>query len=178
MSERNSALTRCAFVCVQSIADAEGSWEIAYPVNVIQFLCLIYHSYTQDPMWHCPDFLKTLAMVAFHSGPPKVRAFKPTQTLQIRDGLLGEKNRFEGYYELKRIAVCFHRELLKVFCLLMVQPLLKGKAVLIPLLSHSYHTLPRSMCGILCKFSSWTVFSTSQQPNKGIHLSCFLRSLL
>ncbi|KAK2523488.1 Wdfy4 [Columba guinea] len=53
------------------IADAEGSWEIAYPVNVIQFLCLIYHSYTQDPMWHCPDFLKTLAMVAFHSGPPK-----------------------------------------------------------------------------------------------------------
>ncbi|XP_027504006.1 WD repeat- and FYVE domain-containing protein 4 [Corapipo altera] len=53
------------------IADAEASWEIAYPGNVIQFLCLIYHSYTQDPVWHCPDFLKTLAMVAFHSGPPK-----------------------------------------------------------------------------------------------------------
>ncbi|XP_071420399.1 WD repeat- and FYVE domain-containing protein 4 isoform X5 [Pithys albifrons albifrons] len=52
-------------------ADAEASWEIAYPGNVIQFLGLIYHSYTQDPMWHCPDFLKTLAMVAFHSGPPK-----------------------------------------------------------------------------------------------------------
>ncbi|XP_072726966.1 WD repeat- and FYVE domain-containing protein 4 [Ciconia boyciana] len=53
------------------IADAEASWEIAYPGNVIQFLCLTYHSYTQDPVWHCPDFLKTLAMVAFHSGPPK-----------------------------------------------------------------------------------------------------------
>uniref|UniRef100_A0A8C0ERL9 DUF4704 domain-containing protein n=1 Tax=Bubo bubo TaxID=30461 RepID=A0A8C0ERL9_BUBBB len=53
------------------VADAEASWEIAYPGNVIQFLCLTYHSYTQDPMWHCPDFLKTLAMVAFHSGPPK-----------------------------------------------------------------------------------------------------------
>uniref|UniRef100_A0A8D0EIG0 DUF4704 domain-containing protein n=1 Tax=Strix occidentalis caurina TaxID=311401 RepID=A0A8D0EIG0_STROC len=53
------------------VADAEASWEIAYPGNVIQFLCLIYHSYTQDPMWHCSDFLKTLAMVAFHSGPPK-----------------------------------------------------------------------------------------------------------
>ncbi|XP_055577181.1 WD repeat- and FYVE domain-containing protein 4 isoform X4 [Falco biarmicus] len=53
------------------IADAEASWEIAYPGNVVQFLCLIYHSYTQDPVWHCPDFLKTLAMVAFHSGPPK-----------------------------------------------------------------------------------------------------------
>ncbi|XP_026707231.1 WD repeat- and FYVE domain-containing protein 4 [Athene cunicularia] len=53
------------------VADTKTSWEIAYPENVIQFLYLIYHSYTQDPMWHCPDFLKTLAMVAFHSGPPK-----------------------------------------------------------------------------------------------------------
>uniref|UniRef100_A0A8B9TDS4 DUF4704 domain-containing protein n=1 Tax=Anas platyrhynchos TaxID=8839 RepID=A0A8B9TDS4_ANAPL len=53
------------------IADAEASWEINYPGNVIQFLCLIYHSYTQDPVWHCPEFLKTLAMVAFHSGAPK-----------------------------------------------------------------------------------------------------------
>ncbi|XP_051474966.1 WD repeat- and FYVE domain-containing protein 4 [Apus apus] len=53
------------------IADAEASWEMAYPGNVIQFLCLVYHSYTQDPMWHCPEFLKTLAMVAFHSGPHK-----------------------------------------------------------------------------------------------------------
>ncbi|XP_035753252.1 WD repeat- and FYVE domain-containing protein 4 [Egretta garzetta] len=53
------------------IADAEASWEIAYPGNVIQFLCLIYHCYAQDPVWHCPDFLKTLAMVAFYSGPPK-----------------------------------------------------------------------------------------------------------
>ncbi|XP_009571027.1 PREDICTED: WD repeat- and FYVE domain-containing protein 4-like, partial [Fulmarus glacialis] len=53
------------------IADAEASWEIAYPGNVIQFLSLIYHNYTQDPVWHYPDFLKALAMVAFHSGPPK-----------------------------------------------------------------------------------------------------------
>lgn len=67
----NAALTRCTFVCVQPIADAEASWEINYPGNVIQFLCLIYHSYTQDPVWHCPEFLKTLAMVAFHSGAPK-----------------------------------------------------------------------------------------------------------
>ncbi|XP_068022264.1 WD repeat- and FYVE domain-containing protein 4 [Melanerpes formicivorus] len=55
----------------QPIADADASWKIAYPGNVIQFLRLIYHSYTQDSMWHCPDFLKTLAIVAFHSGPPK-----------------------------------------------------------------------------------------------------------
>ncbi|XP_069720218.1 WD repeat- and FYVE domain-containing protein 4 isoform X2 [Phaenicophaeus curvirostris] len=53
------------------VADADASWEITYPGNIIQFLCLIYHCYTQDPMWHCPDFLKTLAMVAFHSEPPK-----------------------------------------------------------------------------------------------------------
>uniref|UniRef100_A0A8C3Y3C9 WDFY family member 4 n=1 Tax=Catharus ustulatus TaxID=91951 RepID=A0A8C3Y3C9_CATUS len=43
----------------------QGQW------NVIEFLRLIYHSYTQDPVWHCPDFLKTLAMLAFHSEPPK-----------------------------------------------------------------------------------------------------------
>lgn len=91
MSERNAALTRCTFVCVQPIADAEASWEIAYPGNVIQFLCLIYHSYTQDPVWHCPDFLKTLAMVAFHSGPSKVCTSEPAQVLRIRDGLLGGK---------------------------------------------------------------------------------------
>ncbi|RMC11578.1 hypothetical protein DUI87_11699 [Hirundo rustica rustica] len=59
------------FTVDKPIADAEASWAIAYPGNVIEFLCLVYHSYTQDPVWHCPDFLKTLAMVAFHSGPPK-----------------------------------------------------------------------------------------------------------
>uniref|UniRef100_A0A663EJ85 WDFY family member 4 n=1 Tax=Aquila chrysaetos chrysaetos TaxID=223781 RepID=A0A663EJ85_AQUCH len=57
---------------VRVTVDKVTSWEIAYPGNIIQFLCLVYHSYTQDPVWHCPDFLKTLAMVAFHSGPPKV----------------------------------------------------------------------------------------------------------
>lgn len=86
MSERNVALTRCTFVCVQPIAVAEASWEIAYPGNVIQFLCLIYHCYTQDPVWHCPGFLKTLAMVAFHSGPPKVCASRQAQPLQIKIG--------------------------------------------------------------------------------------------
>uniref|UniRef100_A0A803Y055 WDFY family member 4 n=1 Tax=Meleagris gallopavo TaxID=9103 RepID=A0A803Y055_MELGA len=65
------------YVCVQPIAGAEVSWEIVYPGNVIQFLCLIYHSYTEDPVWHCPDFLKTLAVVAFHSGPPKVCLLTP-----------------------------------------------------------------------------------------------------
>uniref|UniRef100_H0ZCV3 Uncharacterized protein n=1 Tax=Taeniopygia guttata TaxID=59729 RepID=H0ZCV3_TAEGU len=59
------------FTVDKPIADAEASWAIAYPRNVVEFLSLIYHSYTQDPMWHCPDFLKTLAMLAFHSGPPK-----------------------------------------------------------------------------------------------------------
>uniref|UniRef100_A0A8C5TIG3 Alfy-like armadillo-like repeat domain-containing protein n=1 Tax=Malurus cyaneus samueli TaxID=2593467 RepID=A0A8C5TIG3_9PASS len=59
------------FTVDKPIADAEASWEIAYPGIVIEFLCLIYHSYIQDPVWHCPDFLKTLAMAVFHSGPPK-----------------------------------------------------------------------------------------------------------
>uniref|UniRef100_A0A8C3MEA8 Uncharacterized protein n=1 Tax=Geospiza parvula TaxID=87175 RepID=A0A8C3MEA8_GEOPR len=59
------------FTVDKPIADAEASWAIAYPGNIIEFLCLIYHSYTQDPVWHCPDFLKTLAMITFHSGSPK-----------------------------------------------------------------------------------------------------------
>uniref|UniRef100_A0A8B9NYW3 WDFY family member 4 n=1 Tax=Apteryx owenii TaxID=8824 RepID=A0A8B9NYW3_APTOW len=63
--------------------NAEASWEIAYPRNIIQFLGLIYHSYTQDPVWRCPDFLKTLAMVAFHSGAPKVCTCEPAQALQL-----------------------------------------------------------------------------------------------
>lgn len=100
--------------CVQPTAVAEASWEIAYPGNVIQFLCLVYHCYTQDPVWHCPDFLKTLAMVAFHSGPPKVRAPRQAQHLQIRDGVLEGKINLKDY-ELKCIAVCFHREALKAF---------------------------------------------------------------
>uniref|UniRef100_A0A8C3KM47 WDFY family member 4 n=1 Tax=Calidris pygmaea TaxID=425635 RepID=A0A8C3KM47_9CHAR len=57
---------------VRVLSCLRTSWEIAYPGNIIQFLGLIYHSYSQDPVWHCPDFLRTLAMVAFHSGPPKV----------------------------------------------------------------------------------------------------------
>ncbi|CAM4704632.1 unnamed protein product [Lepidochelys kempii] len=49
-------------------AGTEGSWEVAYPGNVMQFLCLIYHSYPQDPVWCCSDFLQTLASVVFHVG--------------------------------------------------------------------------------------------------------------
>ncbi|XP_073209166.1 WD repeat- and FYVE domain-containing protein 4 isoform X3 [Lepidochelys kempii] len=49
-------------------AGTEGSWEVAYPGNVMQFLCLIYHSYPQDPVWCCSDFVQTLASVVFHVG--------------------------------------------------------------------------------------------------------------
>ncbi|XP_067395033.1 WD repeat- and FYVE domain-containing protein 4 [Emydura macquarii macquarii] len=50
------------------LAGAEGSWAVTYPGNVMQFLCLIYHSYPQDPVWCSSDFLQTLATVVFHSG--------------------------------------------------------------------------------------------------------------
>ncbi|XP_019355019.2 WD repeat- and FYVE domain-containing protein 4 [Alligator mississippiensis] len=49
-------------------AGTENSWEMVYPGNVIQFLCLIYHSYPQDPVWCSSDFLKALAMIVFYSG--------------------------------------------------------------------------------------------------------------
>uniref|UniRef100_A0A7M4FMA4 WDFY family member 4 n=1 Tax=Crocodylus porosus TaxID=8502 RepID=A0A7M4FMA4_CROPO len=49
-------------------AGTENSWEMVYPGNVIQFLCLIYHSYPQDPVWCSSNFLKALAMIVFHPG--------------------------------------------------------------------------------------------------------------
>uniref|UniRef100_A0A8C0GX95 Alfy-like armadillo-like repeat domain-containing protein n=1 Tax=Chelonoidis abingdonii TaxID=106734 RepID=A0A8C0GX95_CHEAB len=52
-------------------AGTEGSWEVAYPGNIMQFLCLIYHSYPQDPVWCCSDFLQTLATVVFHVRAPQ-----------------------------------------------------------------------------------------------------------
>uniref|UniRef100_A0A8C4Y031 Alfy-like armadillo-like repeat domain-containing protein n=1 Tax=Gopherus evgoodei TaxID=1825980 RepID=A0A8C4Y031_9SAUR len=52
-------------------AGTEGSWEVAYPGNIMQFLCLIYHSYPQDPVWCCSDFLQALATVVFHVRAPQ-----------------------------------------------------------------------------------------------------------
>ncbi|XP_074856013.1 WD repeat- and FYVE domain-containing protein 4 [Carettochelys insculpta] len=52
-------------------AGTEASWEVAYPGNIMQFLCLIYHSYPQDPVWCCSDFLQALAAVLFHAGAPQ-----------------------------------------------------------------------------------------------------------
>ncbi|XP_028916530.1 WD repeat- and FYVE domain-containing protein 4 isoform X1 [Ornithorhynchus anatinus] len=49
----------------------DDSWKVTYPGNVMQFLCLIYHSYPQDPMWGSLEFLQTLAAVIFPSGTQK-----------------------------------------------------------------------------------------------------------
>ncbi|XP_029465484.1 WD repeat- and FYVE domain-containing protein 4 [Rhinatrema bivittatum] len=46
----------------------EDSWEITYPGSVIQFFCIIYHSYPCDPVWISTEFLQTLTTVIFSSG--------------------------------------------------------------------------------------------------------------
>ncbi|XP_072483675.1 WD repeat- and FYVE domain-containing protein 4 isoform X2 [Notamacropus eugenii] len=47
----------------------EDNWKVTYPGNVMQFLCLIYHNYPQDPVWWSSDFLQALAAILF---PPKI----------------------------------------------------------------------------------------------------------
>ncbi|XP_043836803.1 LOW QUALITY PROTEIN: WD repeat- and FYVE domain-containing protein 4 [Dromiciops gliroides] len=47
----------------------EENWKVTYPGNVMQFLCLIYHNYPQDPVWRSSDFLQALASILF---PPKI----------------------------------------------------------------------------------------------------------
>uniref|UniRef100_H3AB29 Uncharacterized protein n=1 Tax=Latimeria chalumnae TaxID=7897 RepID=H3AB29_LATCH len=47
----------------------EGSWEVTYPGSVMQFFCLVYHSYPNDPLWSCPEFLQALAGTVFTQTP-------------------------------------------------------------------------------------------------------------
>ncbi|XP_006897794.1 PREDICTED: WD repeat- and FYVE domain-containing protein 4-like [Elephantulus edwardii] len=53
----------------QPLADSEDcTWERTFPACVLQFLGLVHHTYPQDPMWHSPEFLQTLATVTFPLG--------------------------------------------------------------------------------------------------------------
>ncbi|XP_007478664.1 WD repeat- and FYVE domain-containing protein 4 isoform X2 [Monodelphis domestica] len=49
----------------------EDNWKVTYPGNVMQFLCLIYHNYPQDPVWWSSDFLQVLAAILFPTEMPK-----------------------------------------------------------------------------------------------------------
>ncbi|XP_030059030.1 WD repeat- and FYVE domain-containing protein 4 [Microcaecilia unicolor] len=46
----------------------EDSWEITHPGSVMQFFCIIYHSYPCDPVWISPEFLQSLTAVISSSG--------------------------------------------------------------------------------------------------------------
>ncbi|XP_074089216.1 WD repeat- and FYVE domain-containing protein 4-like isoform X3 [Macrotis lagotis] len=52
----------------------EDNWKVTYPGNVMQFLCLIYHNYPQDPLWQSSDFLQALAAILFPPEIPKRRS--------------------------------------------------------------------------------------------------------
>ncbi|XP_060131096.1 WD repeat- and FYVE domain-containing protein 4 isoform X1 [Zootoca vivipara] len=51
----------------QAPADTEDSWEITYPGHTMQFIYLVYHKYSEDPLWYNSDFLQALALVIFPS---------------------------------------------------------------------------------------------------------------
>ncbi|XP_064125927.1 WD repeat- and FYVE domain-containing protein 4 isoform X4 [Loxodonta africana] len=44
---------------------AGGTWEQTFPASMVQFLGLVHRAYSQDPMWHAPEFLQTLAAITF-----------------------------------------------------------------------------------------------------------------
>nr|XP_033797067.1 WD repeat- and FYVE domain-containing protein 4 isoform X2 [Geotrypetes seraphini] len=52
-------------------AGTEDSWEITYPGSVMQFFCIIYHSYPCDPVWISSEFLQSLTAVICSSGAHK-----------------------------------------------------------------------------------------------------------
>ncbi|XP_027715064.1 WD repeat- and FYVE domain-containing protein 4 isoform X3 [Vombatus ursinus] len=47
----------------------EDNWKVTYPGNVMQFLCLVYHNYSDDSVWQSSDFLQALAVILF---PPEI----------------------------------------------------------------------------------------------------------
>ncbi|XP_053165881.1 WD repeat- and FYVE domain-containing protein 4-like [Hemicordylus capensis] len=55
----------------RTLAGTEDSWEITYPVHIMQFFCLVYHRYSQDLLWCNSDFLQALALVIFPSVVPQ-----------------------------------------------------------------------------------------------------------
>ncbi|KAF7247496.1 WD repeat- and FYVE domain-containing protein 4 [Varanus komodoensis] len=56
----------------------EDSWEITYPGHIMQFFCLMYHSYPQDPLWRNPEFFQALALAVFPSTEPQASAENST----------------------------------------------------------------------------------------------------
>ncbi|EPY78181.1 hypothetical protein CB1_001113005 [Camelus ferus] len=54
-----------------STGSGDGAWERTFPASVLQFLGLVHSTYPQDPAWRAPEFLQTLAAVAFPLGAPK-----------------------------------------------------------------------------------------------------------
>lgn len=173
----NAALTRCMFVfsplqvqkspgrlSIQGMLYNFCAWSITV---ILKTQCGTVLTSWKLWLW--------LPSILDHPRYVNMRQHKPFRTVLLW------KISFKEGYKLKSLSCSsvFYREvkLLKVFWLLMVQQSLKGKAVLI-LLSHASHILPRNKCGISCTSSWWTVFSTPQQTNKNIHLSCFLRFLL
>ncbi|XP_036079371.1 WD repeat- and FYVE domain-containing protein 4 isoform X5 [Rousettus aegyptiacus] len=49
----------------------DNTWAQTFPSSVLQFLGLVHSTYPQDPAWRAPEFLQTLAAIAFPLGTHK-----------------------------------------------------------------------------------------------------------
>lgn len=60
-------------VCPQPLTGrGDDAWAQTFPASVLQFLSLVHSTYPQDPTWRAPEFLQTLATIAFPLGTHKV----------------------------------------------------------------------------------------------------------
>ncbi|XP_063160442.1 WD repeat- and FYVE domain-containing protein 4 [Candoia aspera] len=60
----------------QISADAADSWETTFIKDIMDFICLVYHRYSQDPLWFNSYFLQALALAVFPTGLPQQPARK------------------------------------------------------------------------------------------------------
>lgn len=49
----------------------DDAWAQTFPASVLHFLGLVHSTYPQDPAWRAPEFLQTLATIAFPLGTHK-----------------------------------------------------------------------------------------------------------
>ncbi|KAM7072689.1 WD repeat- and FYVE domain-containing protein 4 isoform 1-T3 [Molossus nigricans] len=57
----------------------EDAWERTFPASALQFLGLVHSTYPQDPAWRAPEFLQTLATIAFPLSTPKGATAEPAE---------------------------------------------------------------------------------------------------
>nr|XP_055025553.1 WD repeat- and FYVE domain-containing protein 4 isoform X2 [Misgurnus anguillicaudatus] len=61
-------------IITRPVTESADGWEVQYPGNVMQFLCLVHSLFPEDPLWTSPDFLSSLASAVFPFDTPESSA--------------------------------------------------------------------------------------------------------